>query len=67
MLRAVYLQDAFIPKKRSMKATVNIKSAKLQAATQALIDSGATDNFISPTLSNRHQLPAYELDRPRTV
>ena len=67
MLWAVYSQDVFIPRKRSMKATVNIKSANLQAATQALIDSGATDNFISPVLSNRHKLPAYQLDKPKVV
>ena len=50
-----------------MKATVNIKSANLQATTQALIDSGATDNFISPVLSNRHKLSMYKLDKSRVV
>jgi hypothetical protein len=67
MLRAVCSQDAFIPKKHSMKAIVNIESANLQATTQALIDLGATDNFISPVLSNRHKLPMYPLDKPRVV
>ena len=67
MLWAVCSQDAFIPKKRSMKATVNIESTNLQATTEALIDSKATDNFISLVLSNRHKLPMYKLDKSRVV
>jgi hypothetical protein len=67
MLRAIFSKDFFIPKQRAMKAKVTIKSKDFKATTFALIDSGATDNFISPYLVNRHKLPQYELPRPRVV
>ena len=50
-----------------MKATVNIETKNFQAATNALIDSGASDNFISPYLVNRHSIPSYALKKPRIV
>ena len=50
-----------------MKAKVTIQSKDFKATTFALIDSGATDNFISPYIVNRHVLPQYQLPRPRIV
>jgi hypothetical protein len=50
-----------------MKANVTIQSKDFKATTFALINSGATDNFISPYIVNRHILPQYQLPRPRIV
>jgi hypothetical protein len=33
----------------------------------ALLDSGATDNFISPSVVDHFQIPSYELSKPRTI
>jgi hypothetical protein len=67
MLWAIFSKNFFIPKQRAMTAKVTIQSKYFKATTFALIDSGATDNFISPYLVNRHKLPQYKLLRPRIV
>ena len=50
-----------------MKAKVTIQSKDYKAPTFALIDSGATDNFLSPYIANRHKLPLSKLPKPRIV
>src|SRR6267154_729243 len=50
MLRALFPQAAFMPTQRSIYADVQLHSRHLHSNTRALVDSGATDNFISPAL-----------------
>jgi hypothetical protein len=67
MLRALFPQAAFIPKERSLHATVLLHSAHLHSKIDALIDSGATDNFMSPTVVSQFKVPTYELTKPKVV
>ena len=67
MLRAIFPQAVFIPKERQVKTPIFIKSAILHSSINALLDSGATDNFISPTVINRFNIPTYQLPRPKKV
>jgi hypothetical protein len=50
MLRALFPQAIFMPTQRSLHATVKLHLQYYHTDVQALVDSGATDNFISPTL-----------------
>jgi len=67
MLRAVFPEAVFIPKERQVKTSIQIKSATLHSSVDALLDSGATDNFISPLIINRFNIPTYALPKPRIV
>jgi hypothetical protein len=61
MIRAVFPEAVFIPKIRQIKVPMSIKSATLHSSIKALLDSGATDNFIDPVIINRYSIPMYEL------
>jgi len=67
MLRAIFPQAVFIPKCPQVKAQVSLQSAHLHANLQALLDSGATDNFISPLTVERFNLPTIDLPKSRVV
>jgi hypothetical protein len=67
MLRAVFSQDIFIPKQRAVKATVKLKTKNLRANIKALIDSGATSNFVDPVVANRFQIPQIKLPKPKVI
>jgi Aspartyl protease len=67
MIRAIFPSDAFIPKQRSIKAKVQVFTRESAAGAQALIDSGATENFISPTFISRNEIPTHSLKTTKTV
>jgi hypothetical protein len=67
MLRALFPQATFIPKERSLHAAVLLQSAHLHNTIDALIDSGATNNFILPTLVHQFQISVYGLSKPKIV
>jgi len=67
MLQALFPEAVFIPKRHQIKAQVQLQSAHLHANIYALIDSGATDNFISPITVKHFNLPTYELPKPKIV
>jgi hypothetical protein len=67
MVRAMFYKDVFVPKQRHIKATVKLRTSTQRAQVQALIDSGATDNFISPMLANQYKLPLEKIDHPRII
>ena len=67
MLRAILPQAVFIPTKCQVKAPVSLQSAYLHTELQALLDSGTTDNFISPLTVNRFKLSTYELPKSKVV
>ena len=52
VMRVMFSKDVFLQKQKSVKATVKLKTRDRQGQVHALIDSGATDNFIDPTLAN---------------
>ena len=67
MVRALYPKDIFIPRQRQVKVKVKIRSKGYQAGVYALIDSGATDNFIAPHVVNQFQIPTYDLQETRII
>jgi hypothetical protein len=67
MLRAIFPQAAFIPKEPAVHAPVNLRSLELISEVAALIDSGATDNFISPQVIKRFEIPTQKLDTPKPL
>ena len=64
MLRALFPQAAFMPTQRSIYANVQLHSRCLHSTTHALVDSGATDNFISSSLLQTSNIKAYKLSKP---
>jgi hypothetical protein len=67
MLWALFPQAIFMPTQRSLHATVKLHSQYYHTDVQALVDSGATDNFISPTLVKQCRIHTRTLEEPRTI
>jgi hypothetical protein len=67
MLQTIFPEAAFIPKQRQVKAPIQLQSKSLRSSIDALLDSGATDNFISPLIINRFKIETFQLPRPKIV
>src|SRR5882757_7437046 len=67
MLRALFPQAVFIPKERSIHAPINLRSLSIISKVDALIDSGATDNFISPAVIQHFGIPTRTMNKPWTI
>ena len=67
MLRALFPQAVFIPNQKSVHALVKFHSRTLHSEVSALIDSGATESFISPDLVLHFDIPTRTLPKPRTI
>ena len=67
MIRAMYPKDVFIPRQRQVKIKVEIRAEGYKADILALLDSGATDNFIAPAIVNAFQIPTYDLPTPKVI
>jgi hypothetical protein len=52
---------------RSMRIPVSIRASYNMANIKALVDSGATDNFIHPTFVKRMGLGQKKLDKPKNI
>jgi hypothetical protein len=52
---------------RSMQIPVSIRASYNMADIKALVDSGATDNFIHPNFVKRMGLGQKELDKPKNI
>ena len=52
---------------RSMRVPVSIHASYNMANIKALVDSGATDNFIHPNFVKRMGLGQRELDKPKNI
>ena len=52
---------------RSMRIPVSTRTSYSTADRKALVDSGATDNFIHPKFAERMGLTPAELERPRKI
>ena len=67
MLRALFPQAAFVSRNRSIRAPVNLRSSSLTSEIDTLIDSGATDNFISPAVVTLFKIPTQPLEQPQNL
>ena len=67
MLRALFPNAVFRPNQRAVHALVKFHSRTLHSKVSALIDSGATESFISPDLVTHFCIPTYLLPKPRTI
>src|SRR6202789_3501232 len=64
MLRAMFPQAAFLLKECSIHATVNLRSLQIVSEVDVLIDSGATENVISPAVVEHFSIPTCPLGKP---
>ncbi len=67
MLRAIFSEAILIPKDSSVHTSVNFWSAQLISKVDALINSGATDNFISPNIIQQFDIPTCILDKQLAI
>src|SRR5882762_6248788 len=67
MLRALFPNAVFRPNQCAVHALVKFHSRTLHSKVSALIDSGATESFISPDLVRHFYIPTYKLSKPRTI
>jgi len=66
-VRACLTQSVYIARNKSIKTQVLLFTDCGQAEEKALLDSGATENFIHPKLVLKHKLKKNPLSKPRTV
>ena len=57
----------YIAQNKSIKVPVSLYTRERRAEETALLDCGATECFVSPSLIERHHLPLKELSKPRKV
>src|SRR6266567_8574882 len=67
MLRAVFPEAVLIPKDSSIHTFVNLRSAQLISKVDALINSGTTDNFISPDVIQQFNIPTRVLNKQLAI
>ena len=67
MLRAIFPEAIVIPKDSSIHTSVNLRSTQLISEVDALIDSGATDNFISPDIIKQFNIPTCILNKQLAI
>ena len=67
MLRAIFPKAILIPKDFSIHTSINLQSAQLISKINVLIDSGATDNFISPNVVWQFSIPTCILDKQLAI
>jgi hypothetical protein len=67
MLRALFPQATFVSQNHSIRAPVNLRFAFLTLEINTLIDSGATDNFISPAIVTLFKIPTQLLTQPQNL
>ena len=69
MLRALFPNAIFAVKsnQNSVHAPITFHSRTLHSQVSILIDSGATENFISPDLIKHFSIPTYKIPRPKVV
>jgi hypothetical protein len=67
MLRALFLKAIFLPNQQSVHTLVTFHPWTLHSKVSALIDSGATDNFISLNIVQYFSIPTFELPKLHTI
>jgi hypothetical protein len=66
-LRTVELKNVYIRRISTLYANITFKTSQLMANEKALLDSGATENFIDETTWQQLGIGCKELKRPITV
>src|SRR5258708_25813429 len=66
-VRAVKWNSVYIDSYRSMRIQVSIRTSYTMADKKALVDSGATDNFMHPQFAARMGIGTKELPNPRKI
>ena len=66
-VRAIRCNAVYITRYRSMCIPVSIRTCYFMANKKALVDSGATDNFIHPAFAKRLGLAMTLLDKPKWI
>jgi hypothetical protein len=66
-VRALRCNSVYITRYRSMRIPVSIRTSYFMADKQALVDSGATDNFMHPNFATKMGLGMKELLTPRKI
>ena len=67
MLRALFPNAVFKPHFDSVHAPVIFHSRTLHFQINALIDSGASKNFLSPDLIEHFAIPTHQISKPKIV
>src|SRR6201991_3783075 len=66
-VRAINCDSIIMTRFRSLRIPVSIRTSYSMANIKALVDSGATDNFIRPAFAKRMGLGLQPLDRPKKI
>ena len=66
-VRAIRCNAVYITRYRSMRVPVSIRTRYFMADKKALVDSGATDNFIHPAFAKRLGLAMTPLEKPKRI
>jgi hypothetical protein len=66
-VRALRCNTVYITRYRSMRVPVLIRTSYFMADKKALVDSGATDNFMHPAFAKRMGLGLQELPTPKKI
>jgi hypothetical protein len=66
-VRALHCNTVYITRYRSMRVPVSIRTSYFMANKKALVDSGATDNFMHPAFAKRMGLGLQELPNPKKI
>ena len=67
MLRALFPNAVFKPNFDSVHALVIFHSRTLHSQVSTLIDSGASENFLSPDLIEHFSIPTHQIPKPKIV
>jgi predicted aspartyl protease len=66
-VRATSCNSVYIMRYRSMRVPVSIRAHYNMADIKALVDSGATDNFMNPAFAKRMGIGLRTLDKPKNI
>jgi hypothetical protein len=66
-VRALRCNTMYITHYRSMRVPVSIRTSYFMADKKALVDSGATDNFMHPAFAKRMELGLQKLQTPKKI
>jgi hypothetical protein len=66
-VRALCCNTVYITRYHSMRVPVSIRTSYFMADKKALVDSGATDNFMHPAFAKRMGLGLQELQTPKKI